>query len=191
MSWTIEKRNKDIPELEKAVNAAVAANILLFCATDDQGNTRGEETYPAQINKNKTFRIGAATASGDKGDQVRLGSVDYLFPGDKRLVPLLREQLTDDEPRIASSLATALASGLAGLVLYCAALADKKDLDAKHFEYFRNHEGMTAAFKAIGEKHGYLQVWKVFEDYLSKYEADEAGKENEILNAVVTHLRRT
>ena len=192
MSWTIEKitDKKASKDLQKAIDAAVSSNILLFCASDDQGNTKTENPYPARCNKDKIFRIGAATSWGNQGPTVRPESVDYIFPGDITLIPDWQRPIPASEPGTASSLATALASGLAALILHCAALRSEK-----HFNDLRGHEKMKAAFGNISSHNNYLHVWKVFEEYLKKNDMeDDRGckdKGEKIIDQVLQHLLRT
>lgn len=185
MSWTIENpEDTDRKSLENAINEAVSRNIILFCASDDQGNTRTRDTYPAICNK-QIFQIGAATTWGDKGEAVRSESVDYIFPGDKGLVTSLLGKLPDEGLRTASSLATALASGLAALILHCAALRGEKD-----FKALRSHKAMKKAFRAIDGNNKYLHVENVFKDYLDKGEIEGPEGDEKVLHEVVEHLLR-
>ncbi|KAJ3557440.1 hypothetical protein NPX13_g9928 [Xylaria arbuscula] len=128
MSWTIEKTDSngnDIKELEDVITAAARENILMFCAATDQGAYK-DRTYPAATSTKKIFKIGAAEASGAAlkwlGDQTL---VDFVFPGHQ----VVMEQHGDPRvkkytPLTGSSVATALASGLAAVILYTIQLAE-------------------------------------------------------------------
>jgi hypothetical protein len=195
MSWSIDKstNSTDFNDLQLAVEAAIKAGILLFCASDDQGTSRPEhsEPYPARIDPLHIFRIGAATRTGMQADRVR--GVDYILPGEKdQLVPFFGEQFSSHEPRTASSLATALASGLAALILYCGAIVE----DKKKYELLKTQEKMNGAFKNLCKSHPgsrYLLVTEVFGEYLPKGSVGEAGEtENRrAIESVVAHLLRT
>ncbi|KAF2714966.1 hypothetical protein K504DRAFT_15144 [Pleomassaria siparia CBS 279.74] len=150
MSWSIDNIDpKDARDLQTAIDTAISAGILLFCASDDQGNSRPEdsETYPARCNPSALFRIGVATRSGSQSEWAR--RVDFILPGQKeQLIPSVGEQLSSREPRTASSLATALGSGIAALILYCATLNRKED-----FDDLRTQSKMKAAFKNLCKSH--------------------------------------
>ncbi|KAI1146331.1 hypothetical protein F4825DRAFT_441072 [Nemania diffusa] len=83
-----------------------------ICEVVYKGDTLpGSSSYP--------FRIGAARASGEKLSWVAGSKSEYLLPG---------ENIKPEEPDawshhgswpFGSSIATALASGLAGALLYC------------------------------------------------------------------------
>ncbi|KAF2269529.1 subtilisin-like protein [Lojkania enalia] len=194
MSWSIDKitNQNDARDLQKAVDDAIAAGILLFCASDDQGNSRPEDvdTYPGKCNAQRIFRIGAATRAGHQGEWVR--GVHYILPGEKdQLIPSFGDQLSGHEPRTASSLATALGSGLAALILYCAALNDKSD-----FELLKTQEKMNAAFKNLCKSqltgNQYLHVREVFGKYLPKGGVgdDEETENKKAIEQIVSHLLR-
>ncbi|KAF2729240.1 hypothetical protein EJ04DRAFT_556217 [Polyplosphaeria fusca] len=193
MSWSIDKitNTADARDLQKAIEDAIGAGILLFCASDDQGNSRPEdsETYPARINPLRIFRVGAATRSGMQAEWVR--GVDYILPGERdQLIPFFGEQLSSHEPRTASSLATALASGLAALMLYCAMLDNKNN-----YEALRTQEKMNGAFKNLCKSHPgnqYLHVSEVFGEYLPKGSVGdvEETENRRAIEQVVAHLLR-
>ncbi|KAL9636665.1 MAG: hypothetical protein Q9164_002684 [Protoblastenia rupestris] len=184
MSWSIVKENeRGFDDFKKATNNAINDGILMFAASDDQGNTKAQETYPTNFNNN-IFRIGAATVYGHKGENVQ-NSVDYILPGDMQLVQSLDKNIQLNQPRTASSLSTALASGLAALVLRCAALKSASD-----FHKAWSRETMVKAFDAICGKNQYLHVQKVFGESLAKYDPVD-GHEHDILNDVVHQLLGT
>lgn len=191
MSWSIEKISaKDAGDLQTAVERAIADGILLFCASDDQGNNRPDEseTYPARCNPSAVFRIGAATRSGIQSEWVR--RVDYILPGEKeQLIPSIGDQLSSHDARTASSLATALGSGIAALILHCAALNNKED-----FQALRKWERMNNAFKNLCKSHqtanNYLHVREVFGKYLPKGGSDEDEQSRRAIADIVSYLMR-
>ena len=189
MSWTIDRvEGKDLVNLQTAIDKAIANNILLFSACDDQGNNKKDIPYPARCNKDKIFRIGAATTWGREGQAVRTESVDYIFPGDESLISSQEPPTSLDDIRVgwtASSLATALASGLAALILYCAALRSDN-----HFKTLRSHEKMRAAFGNIPSPNNYLHVWTIFGDYLKEHESADL-EDSKVIEKIVDHLLRT
>ncbi|KAK1240300.1 hypothetical protein MKX08_007742 [Trichoderma sp. CBMAI-0020] len=121
MSWTIEeqtpRQNLDLYDLEAAISAAESNQILMFCAASDQGGNATVNCYPGMWNK--CIKIGAATAVGDK----------YGF------------SITQ---KSGSSIATALASGLAGLLLCC----DRLTCTSAE-EQLQGQEQMRDAFRRL------------------------------------------
>ncbi|KAK3983956.1 hypothetical protein QBC44DRAFT_302234 [Cladorrhinum sp. PSN332] len=136
MSWTIQRRtdeernnSADIERLEKALKSAVDQKRLIFCAAPDIGTTSREllePYYPFSCPgiSDSIFKIGGATSDGRmyrwSGD---LRSVDFILPGEGveiREKDRVREQ--DDIPKTGSSVATALAAGLAALIIHCVRL---------------------------------------------------------------------
>ncbi|KAK1245963.1 hypothetical protein MKX07_005032 [Trichoderma sp. CBMAI-0711] len=135
MSWTIEKpisENKDMDPLEKAVKKANENNILMFCATSDQGSQTSDYCYPGDFDG--CIRIGSATETGDPMAWVNINRVDYLFPGVNIPFPDNRGKTFTQES--GSSVATAAATGLASLLIYAGRLAREDDYD--HLKVSRN-----------------------------------------------------
>lgn len=115
MSWTMyetSENKKDLDELAKTINDAAGQGIILFCAGEDRGQLEGnKKPYPAASDTKRIKRIGSAGEYGEKSDFVNEANVDYLFPG---------EIATEQDQ--GSSAATALASGLAAMILWCSEL---------------------------------------------------------------------
>lgn len=119
MSWTVEEtaNNKlDLKAMEEAIDEAHKQNILMFCAAKDSGFGQSVNFgYPKRFNK-PVFCIGATTEHGNLSESIgsQKEAIDFGFPGEN-ITPLSGDTTT----KIAgSSIATALASGLAGLLLY-------------------------------------------------------------------------
>ncbi|PMD28807.1 hypothetical protein L207DRAFT_642096 [Hyaloscypha variabilis F] len=205
MSWTIERtahNTADIGELESAIEAAARAGILMFCAANDQGIAR-DQSFPAACGGTKhLFKIGAAEASGAVwkwvGDPA---DVDFIFPG---------HNVVKDRPNDAplekcktltgSSVATAIAAGLAALVLYCVQLGalnvqgqGGNSVTLEDFRSIKGHERMKEAFLAIGTSQAsgnkYIEVWDVFGPAAKK--AERVGREGriEIVTEVAGRLK--
>ncbi|KFY88353.1 hypothetical protein V498_06812 [Pseudogymnoascus sp. VKM F-4517 (FW-2822)] len=147
MSWTIEGRaeaqdSMDLESLQKAISHAESAQILMFCAASDQGSNATGNFYPGEWKK--CIKIGAATALGDKCTWVPNDQIEYLLPG--KDIPFKRRapEGFSTVHESGSSLATALASGLAGLLLYCDRVTpvDKKDP-------LKSREKMSDAFRKL------------------------------------------
>lgn len=126
MSWTIEKTEQnanDVDEIEKAIQEAAKEGILMFCAAADDG-PEGKKTFPAASNEKKIFRIGAANENGNVWECVGKQEIDYIFPGQNIVQERYKETpLKACETLTGSSVATAIAAGLAALVLECVQLA--------------------------------------------------------------------
>ncbi|KAI2464187.1 hypothetical protein F4781DRAFT_425759 [Annulohypoxylon bovei var. microspora] len=198
MSWTIEKTDRngdDIKKLEDAISLAARKNILMFCAATDQG-TYKDRTYPAASATKKIFKIGAADASGAAlkwvGDQ---SLVDFMFPGDKVVIERHdNPNVKNYTPRTGSSVATALASALAAVILYCVQLANTKRYAGRSnelsaYKSLKDHERMKEAFSQIGTSKAtgnkYIMVWNRFTREVKKAEQESAPKD-EYMNYIMT-----
>ena len=117
MSWTIEKGNKESKELSglnAAVGKAKQENILMLCAASDQGNSTALYCFPAACGT--CIRVGASTGTGEKCAWVHQKDYDILLPGEN--VPLDLGIGTLPTEHSGSSVATAIAAGFAGLIIY-------------------------------------------------------------------------
>jgi hypothetical protein len=92
---------------------------VIFCATDDVGNTGGD-VYPAYLPQ--TISISACNRGG-KESITTDSKADYYFQGHQIHTDCLSygEHLTDNPS--GSSVATAIAAGVASLILSCMSLA--------------------------------------------------------------------
>lgn len=183
MSWTItppaaenEGDAQDMQELNDALMHATRENILMFCSASDEG-AKQADTFPSKANC-KIFKIGAADAHGGPFDLLGdIKSVNFILPG--HLVA--GEEFTDaavanlEKAQVwsGSSIATALAAGLAALILYCAQIRVLRSSDksterqdaSRHFQMLKKHDHMMRAFENIGKggKAGkYPPVWEIF-----------------------------
>lgn len=140
MSWTVEKKpsdpenERDMGRLQRALEIAKDKKMLVFCSAPDIGNARDpilSNHYPFGCDSvsNKIFKIGAAKADGRTlgwtGDP---DSVNFILPGDN-VMPVEGDRISEekDTPRTGSSVATALAAGLAALLIYVVRLAAVHD----------------------------------------------------------------
>lgn len=200
MSWTIDPPENEIEkrDLEDAVVNAANANILLFCSAMDKG-ARQTDTYPSKAMPNKIFTIGAANASGASVDYVgNLANINYTFPGDKVEIDGGPAKTVAQEVADGSSVATALAAGLAALVLYCVqvrvllASSHEKDRARRDFQQLKTHEGMKRAFSAIEtteeSNHKFLKVWEVFGKHVEQKEREDREKWIGLIADVGTRL---
>ncbi|KAF5597985.1 intracellular serine protease [Fusarium pseudoanthophilum] len=173
MSWTIDppKDDRERQDLENAVVEAANANILMFCSARDKG-AHNAPTYPSKATT-KIFTIGAANSSGASVDYVGNASeLSYTFPGDKVEVDSGPSRKAPPEIVDGSSVATALAAGLAALILYCIqvrvflAKDSEKQKAREDYRKVKQHEWMVKAFDAIEttkeSNHKFLKVWEMF-----------------------------
>ena len=191
MSWTINQtdRNKDdIERLTAAIKVAVSRRILLFCSVSDQG-VKSDGLFPANCDRGNIFQIGAATVSGKTWDWVGANDVDFIFPGTGLRVDTRNPQERSLKPISGSSLATALASGLAALILYCVGLNNPQEL-----ELVRTYTTMKQAFHTIskdGDKSKYIPVWDLFDK--AKEEGPTKTSQcilQEVVSTLLSHARR-
>ncbi|KAG6356900.1 hypothetical protein INS49_014775 [Diaporthe citri] len=201
MSWTIEETDKNEPgirELNKAIGSAAEQNILMFCAAADQGAAI-DRTYPAASPTKQLFKIGAAEAAGGTYKWVGdLSHVDFIFPGHQ----VVTER--HDDPRVksytaltGSSVATALASALAAVILYTVQIGGiRRDEKIRRgiglpdsglinrYKVLKDHNKMREAFQQIGttkeSDHKYIKVWERFERKVKRAESDGAPKDKYI-----------
>jgi len=136
MSWTVQSLDDDtgntapdIARLQAALERAVKAKILIFCSAPDIGAASQSVLgtyYPFGCTSisDSIFKIGAAKADGSMYSWA--GSpetVDFILPG-HNVAPREGDQIHEegDIPKTGSSVATALAAGLAALIIHCVRL---------------------------------------------------------------------
>jgi hypothetical protein len=143
MSWTGYEENQ---ELETAITAASNANILMFCSTADD-NRSGDSIWK---NDKRVFKVAASDVYGNWRPQSDRAA-DILLPGDKMAALGPKYLRSNPESKISgSSVATALATGLASLVLSCA--AEDKELGPA---YFRKKKTMEKVFNEMKKREGH------------------------------------
>ncbi|KAI1156417.1 hypothetical protein F4825DRAFT_475545 [Nemania diffusa] len=191
MSWTLEPPSDERAraDLDSAIADAVRRRVLLFCSASD-GGAREDLSYPYAAAHSSAFRIGAAYASGATDANVgSTGKIDFTFPGNN--VEVLSSLAgrgavggagaggdATFRYRTGSSVATALAAGLAALVLYCVqvrllrARRDEAEAVRTQFRRLTEHEQMMKAFRSIGvteeSNYKYVAVWDTFEKPVRK-----------------------
>ncbi|PNP51300.1 hypothetical protein THARTR1_08057 [Trichoderma harzianum] len=115
MSWTIESNSaegQEIKQLKDAISSAENKNILMFCSADDKGAISSDHCYPNAWKK--SLLIGAANETGSMCDWVpaHQASEMFIFPGLN--IPFSPWIDAPDNFESGSSVATAIAAGLAG-----------------------------------------------------------------------------
>jgi hypothetical protein len=199
MSWTIDppKDDRERQDLENAVVEAANANILMFCSARDKG-AHNAPTYPSKATT-KIFTIGAANSSGASVDYVGSASeLSYTFPGDKVEVDSGPGRRTPPEIVGGSSVATALAAGLAALILYCIqvriflARDSEKQKALEDYRKVKQHDWMVKAFDAIEttkeSNHKFLKVWEMFGKCVEQKDQKPQGEWLQLVADVGTRL---
>ncbi|KAH8765996.1 hypothetical protein F5883DRAFT_460815 [Diaporthe sp. PMI_573] len=193
MSWTVP-----IPEnptaakqlFEKAVRKAVDQNVLMFCSSPDEGDFKISD-YPSAVQRDKVFRIGAAHDYGKAANQVDK-EVDFIFPGVE-----VNTSAASASPATGSSIATALAAGLAATVIYCFKICaldlksqtqtmSQKDIERRktmdeNLKLISQHAGMKRAFGRIGPVNDsqFIQIWDQLDRLVMRLEDPNfAGHDN-------------
>ncbi|KAI1825479.1 hypothetical protein F4861DRAFT_501270 [Xylaria intraflava] len=140
MSWTIETPvtgNEEMESLKSAVREAANKDILMFCSTSDQGSSTKDNCYPGDFEG--CIKIGGATDTGEALAWVNAEKVHFLLPG--KNVPFASNEGKVVSFESGSSVATAAASALAGLLLFSTWLLDQDD------KYLQDQKNMQEAFK--------------------------------------------
>ncbi|GAW10690.1 hypothetical protein ANO14919_000250 [Xylariales sp. No.14919] len=125
MSWNVrEVRTQhsnmgDMRQLEIAIDKAADAKILMFGAASDVKESASSEKW-MPCDHTKVWSIGATDKQYDAKKYVNKERVDYLFPGEYVL-----ESRRIEDIDVGNSGATALASGLAAMVMSCMRLEDE------------------------------------------------------------------
>lgn len=117
-------QDAEIRELDAAILEAKSKNIIMFCSAMDKVDADARRFYPWASAPESIMRIGAADATGKAATNVENGkAINYYFPGLQVLMDHdLRIKPHKDNSVTGSSVATALAAGLASLIRYCAIL---------------------------------------------------------------------
>ncbi|KAF2164254.1 hypothetical protein M409DRAFT_25597 [Zasmidium cellare ATCC 36951] len=202
MSWTIEKTSenvKGIEQLQDAILEARKKGILMFCAASDQGTER-DDTYPGASSTTEIFKIGAARKWGNASKMVGNGSsISYLFPGEK-VAPHRRSiDLLKNITLSGSSIATAIASGLAAMILFCVQVAAVDRETAKRgtvtprdYAQVKRHDGRRKAFNNIESNPDtspkYLGVWRLFDKASRKGDTRQNDGKIEVIAEVAAAL---
>jgi hypothetical protein len=142
MSWSVQRNDsedeavnntRDLNRLKRSLQKAsndlqdsrrkkLGKETLLFCSAPDIGQSSLKNShYPFNCERvSKIFRIGTAQATGKAypwaGDQV-----GFIFPGENvgmKSTDMVRPN-EDNVPKTGSSVATALAAGLAAMIIHC------------------------------------------------------------------------
>ncbi|KAJ0306121.1 hypothetical protein Brms1b_010534 [Colletotrichum noveboracense] len=155
ISWTFERKGGGNDayekEFEELVKTAVEDNkITIFGALPDKTGVKAEDFAPLGLNK-EVIRIGAATIYGEGARENLDAKLDFLLPGEK--LPSSTGKLVSG-----SSYATAYASGLAAMILYCIKAfeaihdTDEDDDILEAWKKAKTFDGMKRIFKTLSGK---------------------------------------
>jgi len=191
MSWTIDdigSNSQDLVKMSAALLKASQQNILLFCAAKDVGADHGQNYgYPKKSGA-PMFCVGGATASGQKSGNIGKQEVDLLCP--ESFDPMECEA-QNAEIASGSSIATALAVGLAGLLLYCVGMGeDIRGAAERNRGDLQKHETMrTTLLEMVELPEKYFAAPKYFTLGPSACASwQEGGKE--VIESVNKHILR-
>ena len=142
ISWIVKRHNT---ALESAIQAASDAKILVFCATADVGAHSNSEIWPADYAK--VITVSASNAYG-LPLPVSLLDVHVMLLGD-RVEAHGPKYMREHKSSVisGSSVATALAAGLASLCLFLARMAN---MDEKG-DSFKDRDAMLWLFRQMQE----------------------------------------
>ncbi|KAI1329507.1 hypothetical protein F5Y16DRAFT_100516 [Xylariaceae sp. FL0255] len=170
---------KESPSLWSAINRALMSNVTIIASVDGEGgNSQGDE-YPARYAD--VLGIGSANRKGEAASGMSENSADYLFPGEKLVARTEYLGGLGDTPNISGpSVATAVAAGVASLILACHRFAlfqrpefqitrPEEQRPAKVIETVFNmmsQEGNKKVRPSEGKK--YVRPWKFFAEDESK-----------------------
>lgn len=185
MSWTIEKseeneeKKKALIDLDDALEEAAKKDILMFCAARDEGLENPKQVpYPAASRTKNIMIIGAAGPSGTISAWVNPNAIHFLFPGID-LRSARPDWMPPEMPTVdGSSTATALASGLAALLLMILAKDTTGAWDPAATR--GRHQKINNILDGVKNDKNYVQVWDLFDEFTknSKTEGDSVVLQN-------------
>ncbi|KAI8718222.1 Peptidase-S8 domain-containing protein [Fusarium sp. LHS14.1] len=188
MSWTIpvpEDGSKEKQLLDAVLERACRQKVLMFCSSSDQINAT--EHYPSAYKRQRFFLIGAAHDDGSAYGHAGKDN-DFIFPGVSvntsggNSLPLyLADKTSSTKESTGSSIATALAAGLAAMITYCfktsaLGIVSARTQQGKDYisgselvkpgdvDKIAEHEVLKAAFSRFGnmENGQFIPVWNRF-----------------------------
>jgi hypothetical protein len=173
MSWSLasDPTNQDLEYLKDAIKEARSKNILMFSSTNDQGNI---DCNFCPGSYTDVICIGAAKSTGNKSNWVH--KAQYLCPGEDVKVDVNSVQ----GPATGSSIATALAAGLAALILHCVDIycadpgieADKSDLR----KTLQDLDSMKQVFNNMAGDNNYIRAFDFFNREFRDADWEEKGR---------------
>ena len=141
--------------LEKAIESAKSNNIVMIGSRGDRGGNR-DLVYPADYDE--VISISSYTNLGDKTGSTET-SAQYFFQGENVSIPAEPSYLESQKRASGSSVATALAAGIAALTLSCRRLGDNETKVDRIKTVKSVFDRMT-----LPDQDKYVRPWKVFKD---------------------------
>ncbi|KAL7793940.1 subtilisin-like protein [Trichoderma afarasin] len=198
MSWTLPKSSA---ENETKDELAVKRKVIMFCSSPDAGKFT-ELDYPSGPWRSRFFRIGAARADGTVFEWTPEDGISFVLPG----VDVVKEQagrtssetqsfgvtsrVADFKYETGSSVATALAAGLAAMIIYCvkasimALRIANQNMDSMigiaitngGLKRISEHDAMKQAFSTLGNVTAsrFIQVWEKLDAISEKLEVAQS-----------------
>ena len=173
MSWTLSDKASEEPRMRDIVSDAIldAKKRLVFCAVGDKGTT-AEYSYPADFQN--VIGISTTSIGGVDPPTAESNKAKFSLPGEDLETPMpsyLHQGLGKVK---GSSAATALAAGLASLILTLVrftyykedkARLSKNERAERYFRVFRDPNNMMRVFRKMctaTEHRKFVQPWTVF-----------------------------
>jgi hypothetical protein len=189
-------------KLREAIFTAAGQGILLFCANPDKGNGPVIETFP-KSSDSRVFCIGAATQDGHPWGKIAKEdeTSDFYLPGVELGVRIDKSQALSKRSQPGqppekwrkyngSSLACALAAGLAAMILHCTQIGGVGAKDPRG-QNLRTFAGMRDALQNIYvSKDKWLSVNRVFGHKELKEAVNHVDKKKKLRELVVNRLIR-
>lgn len=191
--------------VHKVLEKAKDRGVLVFCSAPDQGKFTGQHDYPSGPFRDNFFCIGAAGADGRPFDWTPDDGITYVLPG----VDVIKQQVTNNSRKAdstgravhniqfetGSSVATALAAGLAAMIIYIVKATILQVKTANHnkgtllgigipddgAEQIAQHpEEMKRAFRSLGSvtQNNFIQVWEELDRMSETLEALQTAPED-------------
>ncbi|KAL5334909.1 hypothetical protein BJX70DRAFT_410989 [Aspergillus crustosus] len=201
ISWTISRPENELvrKRFRTAIERALTNKIHVFCSVSDRGQG-ADETYLLNSGPSEIFRIGAAKASGLIWEYVgKPTRLDFACPGHEVLMkePAAADGIVQFKAYTGSSVATALASGLAALILECVRLGCVYDLETAKPEDtlrldIRDWELIQTIGTSAGTDDKFLAVEKLFDVYSKTLQSESADGKLQKISLLARHfLRKT
>lgn len=162
LSLAFFKHSRD---LHDAVKKAIASDIIVITGTAGEGYNN-EDAYPAKYDS--VITIAAANLQGKEAMESLKENADYLLPGEN-VVAETTFLGVDNSTHIASgpSAATAIASGVASLILACHRLAlSTQSKEQPWQDHMKDPKSVVVqAFDKMGSNNGkYVRPWSIFSE---------------------------
>lgn len=176
MSWTVTSKYEHI--IRSAIEEAAEKDILMFGAASDQGYNAATKVYPAEYDQ--VFCIGAAKATG-RADAAAELQANYVFPGGEWSDLRAPRGGSDNtlEHAWGSSFSTALASGLAALILDCSEILSVISPGKQYRGAIRKKDKLDKIFSSMIREKGskYIPVTQFFTPEIASAVWDSEGKQ--------------